>query len=267
MSATFLDMIVRKTRIRVQELKDRGPDVRASAERVRDIAVRQRFRSVLERSDRINIIAEIKRASPSKGVIKADIDAEHVARTFESGGAAAISVLTENEYFGGSMEDLESICSRVDIPVLRKDFIVDEYQIYEAAAAGAEAVLLIVAALSAQVLKKLLRLACDLGMDAIVEVHTLDEMAIADQIGAEIIGVNNRDLRSLEVSLDVSRKLVADRPLGKIMIAESGLSSGREIRELRDLGFDAFLIGESLMKTENIIDQLKVLAAGSEDLK
>ena len=252
MTETFLEKIVAKTRENVA-LQKRGTDVEAlkrKAVEVRAYAKARRLRAALSRTDTTNIIAEIKRASPSKGVINADIDVIALALQYAAGGAAAISVLTEPEYFQGSLDDLRAVRAAVDLPVLRKDFTVDEFQIYEAAAAGADAILLIVAALSEDDLRALLRLSQDeLGIDALVEVHSPAELEIAAKIGAEIIGVNNRDLHSLDVSLYVSRRLIASRPKNALMVAESGISSRAEIDELKRLGFNGFLIGETLMRT------------------
>ena len=259
MSGTFLDKIVAKTRERVASVKcETGlAAIKLRAEEIRKIAEPHKFRTALKRTDRTNIIAEIKRASPSKGVINADIDVAEVATAYESGGAAAISVLTETEFFGGSLIDLVLVSQTVRIPILRKDFMVDEYQIYEAAAFGSDAILLIVAALKQDELIRFLWLAQDdLGMDALVEVHTSDDLEIAISIGANIIGVNNRDLQSLEVSLDVSRRLIDQRPANALMIAESGISTRDEINELKGLGYNGFLIGESLMRTENARETL-----------
>jgi indole-3-glycerol phosphate synthase len=252
MSQTFLEMITAKKRSEVERLRSTidVSEVRHRALAVRDVSEAQRFRDALARKDQPNIIAEIKRASPSKGVINDEIDITQLARDYEAGGAAAISVLTEPEYFRGSLEDLRAVGNAVDLPILRKDFIVDEIQIYEAAEAGADAILLIVAALSESELSYLLKVAeDDLRMNALVEVHTLEELHIAANTGALIIGVNNRNLHSLEVSLDVSRSLVGHKSDGAIMVAESGISSAAEIHELRLLGFDGFLIGETLMKS------------------
>ncbi len=267
MSEIFLDKVMSKTRDLIRSSKNRVDmtHIKSRAEGVREGAIPHRFRSALQRSDRANIIAELKRASPSKGVINANIDVREVARNYESGGAAAISVLTEGEFFGGSLDDLMIAAETVEMPVLRKDFIVDEYQIYEAAAAGADAILLIVAALSEPEIEKLLHVAQnDLGMDALVEVHNSVEMEVANRIGAEIIGVNNRDLRTLDVSLDVSRRLINERPKGSLMVAESGISSRGEIDELSVLGFDAFLIGETLMRSDNVADELRSLVGMPE---
>lgn len=258
MSETFLDKIVAKTHEKVMRNRSLGyaDAIERRARKIRVSKEQGRFLAALSRHDRTNIIAEIKRSSPSKGVIKADIDVAKVARTYASGGAAAISVLTEGEFFGGDMTDLVVAAKTVNIPVLRKDFMVDSYQIFEAAAAGADAILLIVAALSEQELTEFSAIANDLGMDSLVEVHSAEELKMAEGIGAKIIGVNNRNLQTLEVSLDVSRELIAKRPEDVLMIAESGLTMKAEIDELRSLGFDGFLIGETLMRTGNASETL-----------
>lgn len=263
MSGTFLEKIVSKTQAKVELAKttDHFKALKSRAEQVRRNAAPHRLRAALSRSDRTNIIAEIKRSSPSKGVINNKIDVEEVARSYEAGGASAISVLTENEFFGGSLADLELVSRTVGLPLLRKDFIIDEHQIYEAAAAGADAVLLIVAAVSEEELTRLFLTAeRDLGLDALVEVHTVEEMRTATNLGARIIGVNNRDLHSLEVSLEVSRRLIHERPKRSLMVTESGISTRAEIEELLDLGFDGFLIGETLMRADSIVGKLTSLA-------
>ena len=251
MNETFLQKIIAKTRVKVERAKNSGygDKIRLRAEQVRSGADPGRFHAALSRRDRTNIIAEIKRASPSKGVINAHIKVDQLARRYESGGAAAISVLTEEEFFSGELADLILAAKTVGIPVLRKDFTVDPYQIYEAAAAGADAVLLIVAALSRQELAEFSRVTNDLGMDALVEVHSADEFEVAREIGAKIIGVNNRNLHSLEVSLDTSRELVKLRDSDALLISESGLSTREEIDVLKNLGFNGFLIGETLMRS------------------
>src|SRR5262249_777489 len=158
--------------------------------------------TALSLPNRTNIIAEIKRASPSKGIINDAIDVAQTALTYQKGGACAISVLTEEQYFKGSIDDLKAVHKAVEVPILRKDFIIDEYQIVEAAAAGADAILLIVAGLGFDRLRKFQTLAHDLGLDALVEVHTREEMETATNLGAKLVGVNNRDLRSFNVSLN-----------------------------------------------------------------
>ncbi len=260
MSETILDKIVAIKRGRVEQLKAAAdfPALKERAVAVRQEAESHRLRAALNRTDRTNIIAEIKRASPSKGVINDKIDVAETARQYRDGGAAAISVLTEEDFFKGSLDDLIAVRKAVELPILRKDFVVDEYQIYESAAAGADVVLLIVAALAKDELEHFLGLARgELGMDVIVEVHSEDELKTAEAIGADIIGVNNRDLRSFVVSLDVSRRLIGMRPSGALMISESGISTRDEIDGLRDLGFDGFLIGETLMRTGNAGETLR----------
>jgi indole-3-glycerol phosphate synthase len=225
--------------------------LRAQAETARHDSQPHALRAALNNRERINVIAEFKRASPSKGIIHADADPSEIARSYEAGGAAAISVLTEEDRFQGSLNDLRAVRAAVKIPVLRKDFIFDEYQLYESAAAGADALLLIVAALDDEKLARLRRITEDeLSMDALVEVHTKDEMRRAQGAGARLIGVNNRNLRSFKVSLEVSVELAQDAPQGSLLIAESGLSSVDDLRRLRSIGYQAFLIGETLMRAD-----------------
>jgi indole-3-glycerol phosphate synthase len=261
MNENFLDKIIESTRDRVATLKNSigVNELGEQASIARALRPSFRLRAALGKTDGTNIIAEIKRASPSKGVINDIVDVSEQARNYERGGACAISVLTEDKYFKGSIDDLRSVRSAVDIPLLRKDFTIDETQIYEAAAAGADAVLLIVAALTSDRLIDLQTLAHNLGMDAIVEVHTVRELEIATGIGAIIIGVNNRNLRTFEISLDVSRELINLRPTGAMMIAESGISSRGQIDELKSLGFDGFLVGESLMRATGPRQTLEAL--------
>jgi indole-3-glycerol phosphate synthase len=223
-------------------------------ERVREAKSRARphaFRSALE-ADGINVIAEFKRRSPSKGMIRPDANLVDVARAYQAGGAVAMSVLTEEDYFAGSLDDLKQVKAAVELPVLRKDFIFEEYQIYESAAAGADAILLIVAALDDELLLRLRGLAEDeLQMDALVEVHTSEEMKRAAGCGATLIGVNNRDLRTFEVSLDTSLSLAREAPAEALLISESGLNNSADLQRLYDEGYRGFLIGETLMRAED----------------
>ncbi|MBA3242846.1 MAG: indole-3-glycerol phosphate synthase TrpC [Acidobacteria bacterium] len=261
----ILFRIIEKKKARLGSAKNLRPlsILRREAEAVRADAEPHALRRALEKQGRVNIIAEFKRASPSKGEIRGDVSAAEVARLYEAGGAAAISVLTEEDYFLGSLDDLREVVAATQLPALRKDFIVDEYQVYEAAAAGAAALLLIVAALSDEELSGLRHLAEEvLGMDALVEVHTLEELRRADASGAGIIGVNNRDLKTFEVSLDTSEALAAHAPLGALLVSESGLRNASDIRRLRAHGFQAFLIGESLMRAERPEDALRDLIEG-----
>jgi indole-3-glycerol phosphate synthase len=212
----------------------------------------------------IKIIAEFKRRSPSAGTIRSDLSATDVAARYDRGGACAISVLTDEQYFGGSILDLGAIRASTALPLLRKDFIIDEIQIYEAAAAGADAVLLIAAALGDDALARLRATAEDeLGLDAVVEVHTSDELRRAVGAGARIIGVNNRDLRTFRTSLETSQRLITEAPRDRIMISESGLKGAKSLRDLQALGFRGFLIGEALMRASDPEAALRDLIDGT----
>jgi indole-3-glycerol phosphate synthase len=261
MSQTFLEKVTAETRERVAAARSFGyyPKLLRKAEKVAAERRSGSFREALSRAESVNIIAEIKRASPSKGVIRAETDVAQVAKLYTAGGAAAISVLTEPNHFVGSVADLITAVRTTKLPILRKDFIVDEFQIVESAAAGASAVLLIVAALPMDELGNLHETATKFALDVLVEVHDEEEMDKAVDIGASIIGVNNRNLHSLEVSLDTSRRLIAKKPAEVLMIAESGISTREEINGLRSLGFDGFLIGETLMRSGNIVETLRGL--------
>jgi len=262
MSGTILEQIIGIKRGRVRTLKEKTDvsKLMNDARAVRASTGAHKFREALSDLSRINLIAEFKRASPSKGVINELMDPIPAAVNYKNGGACAISVLTEEDFFYGSLDDLRAIRNAVDLPILRKDFFIDEFQIYEAAAAGADAILLIVAALTEGKLMNFLELAeNELGIDALVEVHTWSEMEIAKQIGARLIGVNNRDLKTFKVSLDVSRDLIQQKPANALMITESGISTKDEIIELRTLGFDGFLVGETLMRSGDPKEMLEAL--------
>ncbi len=250
---------LKKNRLAIGKATRDFDELKAGAIAQRNAARNHRLREKLER-DEINIIAEIKRASPSKGVINDKIDVAELSRNYETGGACAISVLTEEDKFQGSLKDLRTARNAVDLPILRKDFIFDEFQIYEAAEAGADAILLIAAMLDDENLARLHKLAeQELGLDALVEVHTFEELERVKKMKAKIIGINNRDLHSFKVSLDVSRELIKHAPSDSLMITESGISTKEEILELRSLGFAGFLIGETLMLSENPAEELRNL--------
>ena len=262
----FLSEIIelKKKRLEVAKAKTPLAELKRKAFAVREKSASHRLQKALTQNDRINIIAEIKRASPSKGVINDKIDVAETAKNYERGGACAISVLTEEDQFQGNLEDLKIAKNSVEIPILRKDFIFDEFQIYEAAANGADAILLIAAVLDNEVLTKLHYLGeRELGLDVLLEVHTLEELERAKAVGAKIIGVNNRDLHSFVVSLDVSRELIKHAPKDSLLIAESGLQTREDITELRNSGFAGFLIGETLMRSGNAEQELKKLATNN----
>lgn len=263
-----LSEIIAAKRLRLSQARKECPpeSVRAQAFAVRESAKPHALRSALTNVEQVNIIAEVKRASPSLGAIRADAVPSEIARLYEAGGAAAISVLTEEDRFHGSLEDLRAVRAAVSLPLLRKDFIFDEYQLYEAAAAGADALLLIVAALDNETLARLRRMTEDeLKMDALVEVHTREEMQRAAACGARLIGVNNRDLRTFKVSLETSVALSKDAPSGSLLISESGLRTNADLRRLRAAGYDGFLIGETLMRSESPDEVLRELIESSSN--
>jgi indole-3-glycerol phosphate synthase len=206
-----------------------------------------------------NVIAELKKASPSRGVIREDYAPADLAPKIEGAGAAALSVLTEEEFFLGSLTDLKTARKATQIPVLRKDFIIDPWQVWETRAAGADAFLLITAILSEETLRELLELGRSLGMEPLVEVHTLEEVGRATAAGARIIGVNNRDLRNFQVRVETSLDLAKAIPEGCIAVSESGLRTHDDLTRLRNAGFDAFLIGEHLMKEPDPAVPLRAL--------
>ena len=243
----LLEAIVAATRARVEAAMTREP--RASVERraMSRTPDALGFVQRLSRSGTINIIAECKRRSPSRGVLRTAYDPVAIAASYEKAGAAAISVLTEPGFFDGSLEHLTAVRAAVKTPLLRKDFTIDEYQLLEARAAGADAILLIVAALDDRALAALSTAATDLGLAALVEVHNADECRRAIAAGATIIGVNNRNLRTLHVDLDASRDVARLLPSSAIGISESGLKTPADLQAMRALGYRAFLIGERFM--------------------
>ena len=241
---TVLEQIV--ARKRAELLADRAL-VKEDDLLGRRVPQRRGFRLALERKDPA-IIAEIKRASPSEGAIKEGADPIEVARKYEEAGAACLSVLTDKQFFGGSLDDLVSARTTVGLPVLRKDFTLDRYHLLQASAHGADAVLLIVAALTDGELKDLMAHAKGLNLDVLVEVHDEAELDRALAVGADLIGVNNRNLKTMEVSLETSLRLAKCMPPGVVAVSESGIRTKDDIARLRDVGYRAFLVGTTLMK-------------------
>jgi indole-3-glycerol phosphate synthase len=258
-----LDRILERTRERVAAGSARRPlaEVRAAA---LGAPPARPFAAALSRPGRVNVIAEHKRRSPSRGSIREDLAPADVARRYAEAGAAALSVLTEPESFGGRLEHLVEARSAVSLPALRKDFVVDEWQLWEARAAGADAALLIVAALTGAELARFLAATREAALEALVEVHDRAELDCALEAGASVVGVNNRDLRTLEVRLETSLDLASDIPDGVVAVAESGLRTGSDLRRLRDAGFDAFLVGESLMASPDPGAALRALLETAE---
>ena len=236
------------------------PDARREWERLAELARggRRDFRQALS-SRAPAIIAEIKKASPSKGVLARDFDPMRLARQYEAGGAAALSVLTDQPFFQGSLADLRAARGAGGLPVLRKDFTLDESHVLEAAANGADAILLIAAILEAGEMRDLGDLAAGYGMAVLVEVHNERELGKALEAGAEIIGVNNRDLNTFQVTLETSLSLAARIPAEVLKVSESGIDCAQDVRRLRDAGYQAFLVGEHLMKSSDPALALRAL--------
>ncbi|HVQ40205.1 MAG TPA: indole-3-glycerol phosphate synthase TrpC [Pyrinomonadaceae bacterium] len=264
----FMAAVVEKKRARLKDAQAGASfyNLRAGAYDVRSNASRHALRQALGNETQINVIAEIKRASPSKGDLGLKGTIEETATAYERGGAVAISVLTEEDYFKGSLADLRAVRRAVALPVLRKDFIFDDYQVYEAAAAGADALLLIVALLDDETLLRLRTIAeTELGMDALIEVHTREEMRRASASGASLIGVNNRNLHTFEVSIDVSVELRSKAPAEAVLVSESGLRSGAELKQLRGVGYNGFLIGEALVASNDPEAALRAMINEAEE--
>jgi indole-3-glycerol phosphate synthase len=247
---SVLERIVEATR---QDLDRRRREV-PQADLERELFTRTEDRPFSEAVSRpgLSLIAEYKRQSPSAGALRPDADVTEVVEAFEHGGAAAISVLTEATHFGGSLDDLRQARAASGLPILRKDFVIDPYQVYESAAIGADAILLIVAALPPAALTELHAQARSLDLDVLVEVHDEAELETALDIDAALIGINNRDLTDFSVDVDRTFALLSDVPAGKAVVSESGLDSREQLEELERVGVDAVLIGESLLRADDI---------------
>ena len=257
---TILDRIVEARRESIAHRKRVLPDVALKiavekAEPARD------FAGALGR-DGFNVIAELKKASPSKGVLREEYAAGDLAAKLAEAGAAALSVLTEEEFFLGSLADLKAAKKAAAVPILRKDFIIDAWQVWEARAAGADAFLLITAILGDEALRELLELGRSLGMEPLVEVHSREEVARAAAAGARILGVNNRDLRDFSVRIETSLELIEEIPEACLAVSESGLRTHADLERLRRAGFDAFLVGEHLMRYADPGEPLRELIGG-----
>ena len=259
---SVLDRIVEDTRDEVVRRRENMPLSRLEAA----IAERPEGRPFSEALLRpgISLIAEHKRRSPSAGMIREGLSVEDVVRAYEAGGAAALSVLTESSHFGGSLEDLRAAKAVSELPVLRKDFIVDPYQLYESAAAGADAILLIVAALEPDALYELLQEARGLDLDALVEIHDERELEVALDVEADVLGINNRDLGDFSVDIERTYDLLADVPAGKTVVSESGFTTRDQLDELDRVGVDAVLIGETLMRAPDVEEATLRLSGGGD---
>jgi indole-3-glycerol phosphate synthase len=265
--AAFLDEIVAATRRRVSARKHEA-DMRELERRAEQHAPRGFRRALAGNSNGAAVIAELKKATPSKGLIRADFHPAELARELEEAGATALSVLTDEEFFQGSLENLRQASAAVAIPCLRKDFIVDEFQLLEARANSADAVLLIVAALSQAELVALTQGAWARGLDVLCEVHDADELARTLDAQCDLIGVNTRDLRTFKVDLKTAFALAEKIPAGVVRVAESGIHSAEDVARLRAAGYHAFLVGESLMRAARPGEALQqLMGAPSRELR
>jgi indole-3-glycerol phosphate synthase len=257
---TIPDILARIVARKREELSRAVPLDQWERDATSRAAARRDFRASL-RAHTPAIIAEVKKASPSKGVLSHDFDPVRIASAYARGGAAALSVLTDESFFQGSLRDLENARAAVALPVLRKDFTIAPSHILEAAAHGADAILLIAAILTEREIRDFREAAARFGMAALVEVHSRGELDAAIAAGADLIGVNNRDLNTFDVTLDTSLRLAEHMPAGALLVSESGIHSAADIAKLRDAGYSAFLVGEHLMKSGDPEAALKLLVA------
>jgi indole-3-glycerol phosphate synthase len=255
----ILEQIVARNRERLEEAKRKTPQDQLLASLPTVVGGGQFTKQL--RGDGVNIIAEIKRRSPSKGVIRENFDPVAIARNYTDNGAAAISVLTEEDFFDGSLDHLLAVREATPLPLLRKDFVFDEYQLYEAVHAGADAVLLIAAMLEAERFNDLLQSAYALGLDVLVEVHDREELDKVMCYDVRLLGVNNRNLRTFDTALDTSFELAVAAPKSITLVSESGIRTREDIDRLRKAGFHAFLIGEELMRAADEGKALRELIA------
>lgn len=254
----ILDEIIEKRKIQLENEK-----AKISSDEMQRLALKTSFQTKDFKKalsdDNLSVICEVKKASPSKGLIRPDFHPLKIAKEYESAGANAISCLTEEYYFKGSSDYLKEIADNVNIPILRKDFIIDEYQIYEARVIGASAILLIAAVLDEETLLRFYKLASSLSLQSLVEVHNESELQKALKIDAEIIGINNRNLKTFEVDLNTTGKLTSLIPDDKLIVSESGIKDNADMKAVHGLGASAVLIGETLMRSDNIDKTLKEL--------
>ena len=257
----FLEQIVKFKREEVESAKQKVP--LAQLEKNFNRFKKKNFAETIKKSGRASLIAEIKQRSPSAGVLRENFSPVQIAEIYQRAGAAAISVLTDGKFFGGALEFVSRVKSKADLPVLRKEFIIDVYQIYESKSAGSDAILLIAELLTAGQLKDFLKKAGELELDALVEAHDADNLKKALEAGAEIVGINNRSLVDFKVDISLSEKLIPQIPEDRIKVSESGIKSAAEVIFLKNLGVDAVLIGETLMRAADITGKIKQIMSGA----
>jgi len=252
----ILSRIIEEKRKVVDEAKRARPQGDLIKE-INSLSVKSSFKKNISRPHHINLIAEIKKASPSKGILRGDFNPVKIAITYQANGASAISILTDERFFEGKLEHISKVRGNVSVPILRKDFFIDEYQIYETIASGAEAILLIPEILSMAEMAKFYNLATELGLDCLVEVHNEEDIDKALAIGASIIGINNRDLHTFKVDLAVTQRLIRLIPQNKVIVSESGIKSYEDIMFLKSLGINAVLVGEAFMEADDIAAKMR----------
>ncbi len=252
----ILSKIIQEKRKEVEETKKRL-QLKDLIERVSKLYIKSAFKRNISRGHHINLIAELKKASPLRGIIRGNFNHIQIALTYQAQGASALSVLTDERFFDGKLEHLKDIKGRVTIPILRKDFIIDEYQIYESVLYGADAILLIADILTPQEMKKFLSLTKKLGMDALCEVHNEEDIQKSIEAGASIIGINNRDLHSFKVDLETTQRLIRFIPESKVRISESGIKTYEDVMFMKSLGINAVLIGEAFMEADDIAAKIR----------
>ena len=254
----ILDTIIahKQKELEVEQAQVPLVDLKAA---VKNLPPTRGFRNAISGRDTVKLIAEVKKKSPSKGIIREDFHPVSIAETYVKNGAAAISVLTDTHFFAGELDYLRAIRNAVDVPLLRKDFTIDPYHIYQARVAGADAILLIVAALRVSQLQAFMEVAASLSLACLVEVHTREELAIALDVDAQIIGINNRDLRTFHTDIATTFQLREAIPANRVVVSESGIYSREDVMQLQEAGVHAMLVGESLMRSPDIGEQVRRL--------
>lgn len=246
-----MDEILEEKRREVDKTKEELPLTKLM-EGLKEISPRRDFKASIGEPGRVNLIAEVKKASPSRGVIREDFDPVGIARIYEESGADALSILTDEPFFQGKLSYLDDVRKATTLPILRKDFIIDEYQIYQSALFGADAILLLSGILSKDEMERFLSLAAGLGLDCLVEAHTEEELEKALEVDPPIIGINNRNLRTFKVDLGTTQRLIGMIPKDKVIVSESGIRSHEDVERLKNLGVGAVLIGETFMESADI---------------
>lgn len=252
----ILSRILEEKRKQVEEAKRMMP-FEELVKRTSGICVKSTFKKNISRPHHMNLIAEIKKSSPSKGILRGDFNPVKIAITYQANGASALSVLTDERFFEGRLEYIRAVKESVSIPILRKDFIIDEYQIYESVEAGADAILLIAEILSNNELQHLYNVANSAGLDVLIEAHTEEDVEKALSTGGSIVGINNRDLHTFKVDLSVTQKLIRLIPQNKVKVSESGIKTYEDVMFLKSLGVNAVLIGEAFMEADDIAAKMR----------